>query len=110
MRAIVDAATQGAGLRDEVPRHILGVADADAFGSLGPAPTVVVEAGEFAGRKLAALRCHRTQFDGSALECIKEQDAARLLGTEHYRRAEVGSLSDVFIERFGSQITIGGGT
>jgi LmbE family N-acetylglucosaminyl deacetylase len=77
------------------------VADADAFGSMAPPPTLIVEAGEFADRKLAALRCHRTQFDGSALEHIKEEDAARLLGREHYRRAQVGSPDDVFIERFG---------
>ena len=101
MRAIFDIATNDPGCRDEAPRPILGVADPDAFGSMAPAPTVVVEAGEFAGRKLAALRCHRTQFDGSALACVKEQDAARLLGTEHYRRAGVGSLHDVFIERLG---------
>ena len=110
MRAIVDAAANDPGCGDEPPRPILGVADVDAFGSMAPRPTVIVEAAEFAGRKLAALRCHRTQFNGSALECIKEPDAARLLGTEHYRRAEVGSLSDVFIERFGLPITIGGDT
>ena len=109
MRAIVDAASkdlehdpeQG----DAPPRPILGVADANAFGSMAPAPTLVVEAGEFAGRKLAALRCHRTQFEGSALEYVSEQEAAGLLGTEHYRRAEVGSRDDVFIERFGTPIS-----
>ena len=101
MRAIVDAASNDLECAAEPPRRILGVADADAFGSMAPAPTLVVEAGEFAGRKLAALRCHRTQLDGSALEHLSERDAARLLGTEHYRRAEVGSRDDVFIERFG---------
>ena len=102
MRAIVDAASNGPDeCSDETPRPILGVADANAFGSMAPAPTLIVEAAEFADRKLAALRCHRTQFDGSALEHIKEEDAARLLGREHYRRAQVGSPDDVFIERFG---------
>ena len=103
MRAIVDAASNGPDERgDEAPRPILGVTDADAFGSMAPAPTLVVEAGPFAAQKLAALRCHRTQFDGSALEYVSEQDAARLLGTEHYRRAQVGSPGDAFIERFGT--------
>ena len=105
MRVIVDAASNDpeydAEQGDPPPRLILGVADADAFGSMAPAPTLIMEAGEFAGRKLAALRCHRTQFEGSALEYVSEQDAAGLLGTEHYRRAEVGSRDDVFIERFG---------
>ena len=102
MRAIVDGASNDPGCGDGPPRPILGVADADAFGSMAPAPTLVVEAGEFAGRKLAALRCHATQFDGSALVYVSERDAARLLGTEHYRRAEVGSRDDVFFERFGT--------
>jgi len=104
MRAIVDAASNDPEQADPRPRLILGVADADAFGSMAPAPTLVMEAGEFAGRKLAALQCHRTQFEGSALEYVSAQDAAALLGTEHYRRAEVGSRDDVFIERFGTPI------
>ncbi len=108
MRGVADTASNDPASSDEPPRPILGVADADAFGSMAPAPTLVVEAGEFAGRKLAALRCHGTQFDGSALEFVSERDAARLLGREHYRRAEVGSRDDVFIERFGAPITVGG--
>ena len=109
MRGVVDTALNDPASGDEPPRPILGVADADAFGSMAPAPTLVVEAGEFAGRKLAALRCHRTQLDGSALEHVSEADGARLLATEHYRRAEVGSRGDVFIERFGTPIAVGGG-
>ena len=109
MRAVVDAASNDPECGDEPPTQILGVADADAFGSMAPAPTLVLESGEFTGRKLAALRCHRTQLDGSALVYLSGRDAARLLGTEHYRRAEVGSRDDVFIERFGTPITVGGG-
>jgi N-acetyl-1-D-myo-inositol-2-amino-2-deoxy-alpha-D-glucopyranoside deacetylase len=109
MRAIVDGASNDSGCGDGPPRPILGVADADAFGWMAPAPTLVVEAEEFAGRKLAALRCHRTQLDGSALVYLSGRDAARLLGTEHYRRAEVGSRDDVFIELFGTPITVRGG-
>ena len=104
MRAIVDAASNDPEYGDGPPPQILGVADADAFGSMAPGPTLIVEAGEFAGRKLTALRCHRTQFDGSALEYVSEHDAARFLGTEHYRRAEVGAPDDVFMDRFGTPI------
>ncbi len=110
MRAVVDAASNEPECSDAPPTQILGVADPDAFGSMAPAPTLVLEAGEFAGRKLAALRCHRTQFDGSALEHVSERDAVRLLGTEHYRRAEVGSRGDVFIERFCIPVTVSPGT
>ena len=108
MRAVADAASNDPARRGEPPRSMLGVADADAFGSNAPAPTLVVEAGEFAGRKLAALRCHHSQLEGSALEYLDERDAARLLGTEHYRRAEVGSRDEILIERFGTPITVGG--
>ena len=108
MRGVVDTASNDPASSDEPPRPILGVADADAFGSMAPAPTLVVEAGKFAGRKLAALWCHRTQLDGSALEYVSEADGARLLATEHYRRAEVGSRGEVFFERFGTPITVGG--
>ena len=110
MRAVVDAASKAPARADEPARPILGVADPDAFGSMAPAPTLVVEAGDFAGKKLAALRCHRTQYDGSALQQLSEPDAARLLGTEHYRRAEVGSRDEVFIEPFATRVPVGGGT
>ncbi len=109
MRALVDATSKNAAPGDDPPKHILGVADADAFGSKAPAPTLVVEAGEeFAKRKLAAIRCHHTQLAGSAFESLSEEDAERFLGTEHYRRAGVGSLNDVFFERWGTSITEGG--
>ena len=110
MRAVVEAASNDPECGVEPGRSILGVTDVDAFGSMAPAPTLIVEAGEFAGRKLAALRCHRSQVNGGALENLGERDGARLLGTEHYRRAEFGSRGDGVIERFGAPIGVGGGT
>jgi LmbE family N-acetylglucosaminyl deacetylase len=103
MRAVVRhageaPAVRGAGSRS--PLRILGIADADAFGALAAPPTLVVEAGDFARRKLAALRCHRSLLIDDALSVVEERDAARLLGVEHYRRADVGSRGDAFIERF----------
>ncbi|MDH3207125.1 MAG: PIG-L family deacetylase [Gemmatimonadota bacterium] len=95
MRAVIDAAGDHGGRANE----ILGVADPDAFGSMARTPSLVLEAGPFAARKLAALRCHHTQVDGGALERIRETDAERLLGTEHYRRADVGARGEAFIER-----------
>lgn len=79
-----------------------GLIDPDAFGVMADAPTLVVEAGEFAARKLAALKCHRTQLARSALACILERDATRLIGTEHFQRAGIGGAGDAFIERFAS--------
>lgn len=81
---------------------ILGVADPDAFGSEAPAPTLVVDVGTFATRKLAALTCHASQFKGSALAYVTEQEAPRLLGIEHYRRAAAGSASRTFLEDLAS--------
>ena len=85
------------------PTSILGVADPDAFGSAAPAPTLVVDAGAYATRKLAALTCHASQFQGSALACVTEQDATRLLGIEHYRRAAAGAADRTFLEDLGSR-------
>ena len=105
MRAIVDhAATvlrQQGDAGTAPPNLILGVADADAFGAAAAPPTLVVDTGQFAVRKLAALACHVTQFHNSALAHVGEVDAARLLGTEHYHRADVGARGDTFIDQLG---------
>jgi LmbE family N-acetylglucosaminyl deacetylase len=101
MRAVVrHAAAVAARGGDPSPRQILGIADPDAFGALAATPTLVVAAGGFAARKLAAIRCHRTQLANDALALIGDGDAARLLGTEHFHRAAVGARGETFIERF----------
>ena len=82
------------------PTSILGVGDPDAFGAEAPAPTLVVDAGAFAAAKLAALACHATQFRGGALEAVTPQEAAGLLGLEHYRRAAVGAAGPSFLDAF----------
>jgi LmbE family N-acetylglucosaminyl deacetylase len=100
----VAATADKRGRRGEAPYRILGIADADAFGALAPPPTLVVEIGRFAARKLAAIKCHRTQLRGDALAMVAARDAARLLGTEQFHRAGVGSPSEAFIERFASPL------
>ena len=82
------------------PTSILGVGDPDAFGAEAPAPTLVVDAGAFAAAKLAALACHATQFRGGALATITPEDAPRLLGVEHYRRAAAGATGPSFLDAF----------
>ena len=79
---------------------ILGVRDPDAFGAEAPAPTLVVDAGAFASAKLAALACHATQFRGGALEAVAPEDAPRLLGIEHYRRACAGAAGPSVLDAF----------
>ncbi len=87
----------------EPPSSILGVADPDAFGSEAPAPTLVVDSGDFATRKLAALACHASQFRNSALAYVTDRDAPRLLGVEHYRRAATGATTHTFLDALGTR-------
>jgi LmbE family N-acetylglucosaminyl deacetylase len=101
MRAVVEHAREtlaGRGLDRHSPLRILGIHDPDAFGALAPPPTVIVDAAQFATRKLAAIRCHRSQLNDDALALVSGRDAARLLGVEHYRRAGVGSAGETFID------------
>ncbi len=98
----VSAACADRGMPGDAPDRILGVADAGAFGALAAPPTLVIDVGRFAARKLAAIRCHRTQLEGDALSMIAESDAGRLLGREQLHRGGVGSQSGVFLEQFAS--------
>ena len=95
MRAVAEHAGVGAAV---VP----GLDHPDAFGALAEPPTLVIEAGAYAARKLAALKCHHSQFGASPIAGIADVDAARLLGTEHYRRAAVGRAGVTFLDQFGS--------
>ena len=99
--AVDTLARQGQG--GHAPCRILSVPDAAAFGAMAAPPTLVIKTGDYAVRKLAAIKCHLTQLGDSALALVDEHDAARLLGIEYYRRAEVGSRGDAFIERYGSR-------
>lgn len=85
------------------PTSILGVTDPDAFGSAAPAPTLLIDVGDFAIRKLAALACHASQFTASALASLSAQDAPRFLGVEHYRRAAAGASGRTFLDTLGTR-------
>jgi LmbE family N-acetylglucosaminyl deacetylase len=101
MRAVVDrAAAKAADSAASPPRLVLGIADPDAFGAEASPPTLVVDVGDFAAVKLAAIKCHHTQLEDDALAALNDDDALRLLGVEHYRRAGVGGRGDAFLERF----------
>jgi LmbE family N-acetylglucosaminyl deacetylase len=92
------------GTHGEAPHKILGIADADAFGAVAAPPTLVLDVGRFAARKLAAIKCHRTQLEDDALALVGEADAAHLLGTEQFHRAGAGSRRDTFIEQFAANL------
>ena len=97
MRGVLDAA--GPRLPAGARRDLLGIDEPDAFGAAAQPPTMVFRSGRFAERKLAALRCHRSQVAGGPFDHLDPAEAEALLGVEHYRRAEVGSTAPAFIER-----------
>jgi N-acetyl-1-D-myo-inositol-2-amino-2-deoxy-alpha-D-glucopyranoside deacetylase len=80
-------------------RDLLGIDDAAAFGAAAQPPTLVLHTGAFAARRLAALRCHRTQVAGGPFDQLSAAEAETLLAVEHYRRADIGSTGAAFIER-----------
>lgn len=94
MRAVSVRASRGAPV---VP----GLDDPDVFGADAPAPTLAVDAGPLAVRKLAAILCHASQFSASAFAALGADDAA-LIAIEHYRRAAVGAVGATFIDRLGT--------
>ncbi|HVB36912.1 MAG TPA: PIG-L deacetylase family protein, partial [Vicinamibacterales bacterium] len=80
MRAVVEAAPSA----DPAGNSPWGI-DIDAFGCRATAPTLVVDVTDYAARKLAALRCHRTQMGPSnPLARLTDEQARRLLGVEHF--------------------------
>lgn len=84
MRAVMDA--------DPAHRAVVpGLPDADAFGAAAQAPTLVVPCGPFAVTKLAAIRCHHSQFADSAFAGLSDDVARRVLDVEHFHRAGVGA-------------------
>lgn len=93
MRAVADRA----GGADVVP----GLPDPDAFGAAAPPPTLAIDAGPLALRKLAAIRCHASQFAASAFATLTADDAA-LIAREHYRRADVGAAGLTLLDRIGT--------
>lgn len=60
----------------------------DAFGLDAEPPTVVVDVTPWVARKVAAIRCHRTQMGtGHPFDQLSPAEAERWLGIEHFHRA-----------------------
>lgn len=83
---------------------ILGV-EVDAFGLFTAPPTFTLDVSAFAVGKLRALKCHRSQMAGDALERLPEEAAPLVFGTEQYRRAPVGSTAETFLDRMGRSLS-----
>jgi len=60
----------------------------DAFGVAARRPSFTVDVHDWVPRKLAALRCHRSQMgEDNPFAWLDEADARRCLGVEQFRRA-----------------------
>ena len=74
----------------------------DAFGAKAKPPEFVVDVRDWAPRKLAALRCHRTQMGpNNPIAWINEDEARRWLGVEQFRRAPLESVNGAVLEQLG---------
>jgi LmbE family N-acetylglucosaminyl deacetylase len=101
MREIVEAAVSN-GLRLESNPFDI---EPDAFGDHAKPPTFVVDVHEWVPRKLAALRCHRTQIGpNNPLRHLTEEQARRLLGVERFRRSPLDAGWTSVIEQLGEQV------
>jgi N-acetyl-1-D-myo-inositol-2-amino-2-deoxy-alpha-D-glucopyranoside deacetylase len=99
MRQLVDAAhATGSAPADA---SLWGIAP-EAFGLKAKPPGFVVDVRNWAPRKLAALRCHRTQMGkNNPIAWIGEDEARRWLGVEQFRRAPLESRSGPVLEALG---------
>jgi LmbE family N-acetylglucosaminyl deacetylase len=89
------------------PRKGFWSLEPDAFGVDASAPTVIVEAGEWATRKLAAIRCHHSQTgDRDPFSFLNDDEARLWLSTELFHRAPDNHAADV-LELIGEPATRG---
>ena len=100
MRPLVDAATARGW---EPPEKGFWSLTPDAFGLGAEPPTIVLNVKDWVGRKLAALRCHRSQTSSAdPLGQIDDQQAQRWFGVEHFHRAAIMTSGDPVLERLDS--------
>jgi len=99
MREVVEAAHAKGGSPPDA--SLWGIAPG-AFGAAAGPPSFVIDVRAWIPRKLAALRCHRTQMGPhSPIAWINEEDACQWLGVEHFRRAPLESFNGVLLEQLG---------
>jgi LmbE family N-acetylglucosaminyl deacetylase len=102
MREVVEAAHAKGGSPSD--SSFWGI-EPDAFGDAAKPPTFVIDVREWAARKLAALRCHRTQMGpNNPMAWINEEEARRWLGVEQFRRAQLDGVNDTVLEQLGEPV------
>lgn len=97
--AASDGVDAGGGL-GAVPPIALGV-EVDAYGLFTTPATLMLDVRAHALTKLRAVRCHRSQVAGDALDRMPDETAPRALGVELYRRADVGAQGETFLDAWG---------
>jgi len=104
MREVVKAAHTKGGA--PAGSSLWGIAP-DAFGDSAKPPTFVIDVRGWVPRKLAALRCHRTQMGpNNPVSWIDDETARQWLGTEQFRRAPLEACGEGLLEHLGDpQIT-----
>lgn len=103
MHEVVQAArVQGAAVPDT---GIWGI-QPDAFGAGAEPATLSVDVRAWVPRKLAALRCHRTQFGPRhPIVWIDDDQARRWLGVEYFRRAPIAGVDAAPLEELAAPKT-----
>jgi LmbE family N-acetylglucosaminyl deacetylase len=102
MREIVDAAIANGGKIDGHPFNV----EPDAFGDAARPPSLLVDVQDWVPRKLAALRCHRTQIGpDNVFQHITDAQARHLLGVEQFRRSPLEAGWDSVIEQLAERVT-----
>ncbi len=103
MREVVQAAHAKGGAPPD--SSFWGI-EPDAFGDAAIPPTFSIDVRDWVPRKLAALRCHRTQMGlNNPIAWIDIEEARRWLGVEYFRRSPLPSASDdPVLEQFGEPV------
>ena len=71
----------------------------EAFGLAAEPPTLSVDVGAWAARKLAAIRCHRSQTGpNDPFALLDDEGARRWLGIEHFHHAPHGGSQEPVLE------------
>ena len=80
--------------------------DAEAFGAYAPPPTLVVDVSAYVGRKLDALRAHRSQVGSrSPFSWLTPETAMPLLRREYFARSAATENSS-FLEEMGAPVRV----
>ena len=102
MRKVLDLAKSQAPVTEDLS---LWDIDAEAFGAYAPPPTLVIDVSAYVGRKLDALRAHRSQVGSrSPFSWLTPETAAPLLGHEYFARSAATDNTS-FLEDMAQEVT-----